>query len=54
MHGDIGKNTPIMFGKRSNDLLGESIKMMKLSDNATDLDALAKAIPAAKPMIDTL
>jgi predicted metal-dependent enzyme (double-stranded beta helix superfamily) len=36
------------------DLLGESIKMMKLSDNATGLDALAKAIPATKPMIDVL
>ena len=36
------------------DLLGESIKMMHLCDNATGLDSLAKAIPATRPMIDAL
>ena len=36
------------------DLLGESIKMMKLSDNTVGLGELAKAIPATKPMIDAL
>ena len=36
------------------DLLGESIKMMKLNDNAIGLNELAKAIPTTKPMIDAL
>jgi len=36
------------------DLLGESIKMMKLNDNAMGLDELARAIPITKPMIDAL
>ena len=36
------------------DLLGESVKMMKLSNNAMGLDELAKAIPTTKAMIDAL
>ena len=35
-------------------LLGESAKMMKLSDNTTGLEELVKAIPATKPIIDAL
>lgn len=34
------------------DLLKESVKGMKLSQNETGLQALAKAIPAVKPMIE--
>lgn len=34
------------------DLLKESVKGMKLSQNKTGLQALAKAIPAVKPMIE--
>jgi predicted metal-dependent enzyme (double-stranded beta helix superfamily) len=36
------------------DLLAESVKMMKLNDNEVGLDALGRAIPTTKPMIDAL
>jgi predicted metal-dependent enzyme (double-stranded beta helix superfamily) len=36
------------------ELLVESVKMMKISDNNAGLDELAKAIPATRPMIDAL
>jgi predicted metal-dependent enzyme (double-stranded beta helix superfamily) len=35
-------------------LVGESVKTMKQSRNERGLEALAEAIPAAKPMIDSL